>query len=582
MKRMTAGSWLLAACALVLVALLIGERTVARAQRPGADLEGTIAYIHGGDEIRFIRPDGGGDHLVWTVPSPAYSTILGLAWHPRGEQLAIASDHEAVCSYYDSDVYVLDADGGNPRKLTNPPACADLAGFRKGRVTLKLENGIADFNQYLLYVEGAPSARLVTVQPGTRVAVTIDNVADLGPGVPQRVVAANGSYRWFDPVVAVDVRAGETVAIKTALAVHPSPASPLGALSPSWSADGESVGYLLGLAGGLGPPHEIPADPQGGGVGQWLLDDDVLVGATWLSRSPVADDFLYASTDGIYRATRGERNAGRRLVATDALILGFDWLPDGSGFVYAEMGDYFQHSNIYRYDFAAGRGTPLTSFESEYAGGPSVSPDGRYVVFEHATTLDQSVLPDLRVMALDGSEAWPLGVSGNLPDWGPVTVAEPAFFGSRKRPETGGVEEYLAEHGYEVLGFGQAETTAKESQNLTYAWVAMPMVADTPADDRHIAQVTEGFDALLSAYATVDLLSVELLYSDEISLVYTGGRAEWADVRQGRLTWARFWRLAHVGIFDRERGRFLTAREQKNFVDKHFGGQVYWDKQFAP
>ena len=89
----------------------------------------TIVYVkEDGRELRLIQPDGSNDRLLWRVPASVIgSAISSVAWRPDAKQIAFTSSHEATCSEYGHDIYLIDPDGTNLRRLTNAPACAVLA-----------------------------------------------------------------------------------------------------------------------------------------------------------------------------------------------------------------------------------------------------------------------------------------------------------------------------------------------------------------------------------------------------------------------------------------------------------------------
>ncbi len=68
------------------------------------------------------------------------------------------------------------------------------------------------------------------------------------------------------------------------------------------------------------------------------------------------------------------------------------------------------------YTWGATSVTPLTAFSDEYAGRFSIAPDGQHVVFERASSVEQS--PDLWVMGSDGSDMQLLVEDAGRPDWG--------------------------------------------------------------------------------------------------------------------------------------------------------------------
>ncbi len=99
-------------------------------------------------------------------------------------------------------------------------------------------------------------------------------------------------------------------------------------------------------------------------------------------------------------------------------------MPDESGFVMAVTGGQFgqQNSNIYRFDFSTNKLTQLTNFSNDFAGGLTVAPDGKEIVFEFAD--DPGDPPQLWIMNINGSNRRPLGIQGESPDWRPGTGLE--------------------------------------------------------------------------------------------------------------------------------------------------------------
>src|SRR5512135_3375977 len=117
---------------------------------------GTIAYVkRSTGDIHLISPDGTGDRVLWTNPDPDHRP-LALAWRPDGRELAFSSQHEWQCSIYDGDVYAIGYSGGGYRRITNAPACAELANLPKGTVTVFVQDV---FGSSFVYVAGAPGIK---------------------------------------------------------------------------------------------------------------------------------------------------------------------------------------------------------------------------------------------------------------------------------------------------------------------------------------------------------------------------------------------------------------------------------------
>jgi hypothetical protein len=387
----------------------------------------TIAYVRpndaGGDEIRLIEPNGSGDRLVWSTGKPdpyGMESIFSLAWRPDGGELAFASDHEAACSILESDLYGIQPDGGGHRRITNAPACAELADHPTGTVMVEVQNRTTFWGPFFVYVQGAPSVRFLSATSDT---VLVDEVADLGEGVLQSFIVTDGTYRWWGPPV--DVRAGTTVDAPR-LVLSSDAFAEFGAQWPSWHASGSKLGFVLGL----GTMRQIDAQP-----GPLSIGDSVLVGVettgafndhlVWGPTPAVADRFLYATygstdsaLDGIYLATAGGADAGERLVPAAGLVQGLAWLPDGSGFVYSVSEAYDSYANIHAYTFADGQVSRLTDLGDEFARQLTVSPDGRQIVFERATHLYfPTTPPSLWIVNRDGTDLRLLVENGRAPAW---------------------------------------------------------------------------------------------------------------------------------------------------------------------
>ena len=370
-----------------------------------------------GKEIRLIEADGSNDRLGWRVPNAAEDMISGVAWKPDAMGLAFTSDFEQECSLRQSEVYTIHPDGSNLKRITNAPACDELSAFAKGEVTVKIENTLTDVSIVFVYVQGAPQARSVIIPAGTIRNITLTNVADLGDGVEQFVVVSAGNYRWINPLARADVLSGQTVDAGEVQLTNANKFENWGAYSPSWRRDASKIGFAVGNIG----TYEIFPTPANGLWGEPLpLGDGAFASA--MAFSPVGDDLLYVNGSQILRGKPGENPQNTVLVNFDGVFAGMDWLPDGSGFVFAQFNTFVGVGNLWLYTFAGPELTSLTELESGYAFNPAVAPDGQSIVYASAATGDS--VPELRIRSLDGAEDVPLGVFGTLPDWG-LTAQNP-------------------------------------------------------------------------------------------------------------------------------------------------------------
>jgi hypothetical protein len=390
----------------------------------------SIAYIRGGTEIRLIEPDGSNDRRLWTHKDvTAALGINGLAWRPDRKELAFSSSHEAAASLYHADIYTIQPDGSGLRRLTNSPAYGEFARFPKGSVTVTVQNNQAAYQQtaassgiFLIYIAGADEPQQITLPPGTSKTLVFKSVADFGKKA-QAISAAYGSYRWFMP--GVDVVAGQSVKAPV-FSISGDGIEYFGAYRPVWRSDGSRVSYRTGLCTlnsvGVNPPvGEYVFNPLFGGknpLGSCTWD--------WGPTAALANQLLYtenASGDSsIYRIAEGGTHPGTKLTSFSdleyQLLLDLQWLPDGSGLLYSTVNLFRDSANIFRFDFASRKTTPVTNFEKEFARTFSVSPDGKWIVFERAPTVDKDQEADLWIIGTDGRNAHLLVKNGFEPAWG--------------------------------------------------------------------------------------------------------------------------------------------------------------------
>ncbi len=394
------------------------------AQAATGTVTGTIAYVVGddttGDQIWLIEPDGSNNRKIYNtgVPDPYEVYFMtSLAWRPDAGELVFTSNHEEYCSWYNYDVYAILPDGSGYRRVTNGPACAGLAAYPQGSVTLdtsRVPNG------YQVYVQGAPE--LKTVLGST---LTFDHVADLGNGV-QPIAIVHGLYRSMGGWV--DVKAGQSVTGEAY--PYSGYSDQLGAYNPVWRRDGSRVGYAFGCADLRGVADHAPA----GDSGQPLFDAtgvNTCVMA-WGPTAGTANNILYVNNvgnAGIYLTTENG-GAGTRVVEMEALSMVFriQYLPDASGFIYTYVNSSTS-SDVYRYDFQSDTITPLTNLSGEYARDFSISPDGKHIVFERAPEGLMCVFgcaSDLWMMGIDGSNPHLLVAGGAHPTWSQGAIRMPS------------------------------------------------------------------------------------------------------------------------------------------------------------
>ncbi len=391
--------------------------------QPSGNPTGSIAYVtEDGRQIRLVEPDGSNDRLVWQTPADTVYGISSVAWRPDAAQLAFTSGHEALCSLWHSDVYVIKPDGSGLRRVTNAPACAQLGDNPTGDVTVRIENYINNTNQFLVYFEGMTTAYPLTLEPGFAVDVTFYGVGDLGPGVLQQPVVINASQRWMNPAVYADVVAGSTVNIASPLQISANGTyEQWGASAAAWSPDQTQIGFILGI----GALWRTPVNPPILSTGQNLLDPAVSVLANNLAWHPTTNQILYEEygsfPPGINLATVGGATPGTRLVDT-TLTSGISWLPDGSGFLYTDHNALLSESNIYYYDLgnraaAGGNVTQITFFTNEFASAPAASPNMSEIVFTRGSQYGGGAPLDVQIINSNGSNLRSLANGGGGSTW---------------------------------------------------------------------------------------------------------------------------------------------------------------------
>ncbi|MEZ4618590.1 MAG: hypothetical protein R2867_24165, partial [Caldilineaceae bacterium] len=196
---------------------------------------------------------------------------------------------------------------------------------------------------------------------------------------------------------------------------------------PAWRRDGNAIGFIQSDAIMVG----VPANPGIAHAGELIQLSDGSSFGSVIEFSPVdTNKILYAESIGfdIYLADLAAGTPSQLLVTIPDihLLYGLDWLPDGSGFVFAvSEGEFFDETiNLYEYTFATDSLTKLTNYTSEVAAHPSVSPDGQYIAFAYQPAMD-SENAQIHIMTRDGSESWSLNVNGIWPNWGPSAGQNP-------------------------------------------------------------------------------------------------------------------------------------------------------------
>lgn len=420
--------------ALVCLALLIsslGMLPAAHAKPMAQAADGTtIVYVtNDARSLRLIQPDGSNDRLLWRVPDGVPGApIESVMWRPDAKEIAFTSTHEATCSEYGADIYLIYPDGSNLRRLTNRPACAALASYPQGSASVQIRNQLSNFSEYLVYIEGAPTAKVVTIAPGSTTTVAFPQVADLGAGVMQMAVAINGTTRWFDAAVQADVMAGGNVHAGL-LTISGGGFAAYGATHASWSPGGSRLAYQLGQGRLMQVGLDVPLLGEGGPLLDSSVNNSVVgVYPVW---SPVSNEVLYQRSNGspftINRAEVDGNSAGNAL-ANVTNTSGIAWITDGSGMVAADFGDFLQtRVDLYRMTFADEDIVQLTQTSGQQGAFlPNVSPDSSQIVYGFTENIAGSPFTSqLRIMNIDGSSDRLLVADGRRASWSRVAPQVP-------------------------------------------------------------------------------------------------------------------------------------------------------------
>lgn len=411
--------------ALALVSL--GLAAVGAAQPPS----GTLAYVRAstGQEIRTVDARGTNDRRLWAFEKPDPHKVIkiyDLSWRPDGQELAFSSTHENHCSINHSDVFVIRADGSGHRRVTQAPACADLARLPKATVRVPVKNVRLESFTGFLYFQGAPGLQAVSLPAGGSTTVTVKNVAAFRDKDTFQVAAlvAGADRAYFVGTALQPVPGGQ----HTAAALFVSPLTPgLEPRSVSWHASGKHLAYAYGLAS----LRRISATPAPLDFGDTLVSAEngpsIVLHAAYGPTAAAANDLLVQgwSTEGdaIYRVRAGATQMGAPLVRLEyTSVRGLAWLPDGSGFVYSaqEMVDYeVGRSNVFLYTFASRKSTRLTDLGREHAGQLSVSPDGKVIAFDRSPKPDVDQATSVWRVNIDGSGLALVARDAAAPAWKP-------------------------------------------------------------------------------------------------------------------------------------------------------------------
>jgi hypothetical protein len=361
---------------------------------------GSIAYVkerpdHRKD-IHLIRPDGNGDRVILTLP--AQSSWPELSWKPGGQELAFSSDHAQTHSLYQSDLYTVQADGKDLRRITNALSTSGKAQLASVTVDVHIEPpGPTEpanvGGPFLVYVEGAPESKTVLASA----KVHFDRVPVVSGRAPY-IVVMSGVHRWIragTPLVAGRVNDLGRIEI-TGSGLHD-----FGTDSLSWNASGSALIFGFGEC----CVRKVAATAALGARGEVLNEGATPPLVAYAPTPAKLHQFLY--TDAVeggvaVRLANDTRPQDKgQVVLSLTKIMGLAWLPDGSGFVFTTDN------------------RQITTFETTFAYRVSVSPDGHQIAFEYGSA---DSLDGLWVVNEDGSQLHRLVKDAGRPAWGGGTA----------------------------------------------------------------------------------------------------------------------------------------------------------------
>ncbi|MGZ5189768.1 MAG: TolB family protein [Flavisolibacter sp.] len=390
-----------------------------------------IAYSRNSSEIRLIDSNGKNDRMIWTHPdAKGLLGLYDLAWRPDGKELAFSSAHESLFSLYDADIYGIRPDGSGFRKITHPPDHNDFGRYKKGSVTLTIRNNQYSFQQsqasagvFFVNVIGADQPQQITVAPGGSKTIVFKTVADFGKHA-QPIVAFYGKFRWFMP--GTDVVAGQNIKAPDLL-ISGNGIEYYGAFRPVWKQDGSKISYRTGSCL-VETSTAFPADadisfnplfagknPMGSCVWDWGP-------TTALSKQVIYSENSNSEGSGIYIMKEGGiHNPASRLTFFSniqyQILYDLKWLPDGSGFLYSTVNLFRESGNIFLYEMKSKKTRQLTQLKKEFAKKFSVSPSGKWVVYERAKAHEDDKEVDLWMIKIDGTSDHLLVKNGLNPSW---------------------------------------------------------------------------------------------------------------------------------------------------------------------
>jgi Tol biopolymer transport system component len=209
------------------------------------------------DDVAVIHADGKVERLTNEHAS------FGASFSPDGKQIVFTSgregDHEECCGYFDQEIYVMNTDGSDQRRLMEKsnnmdwtpawsPDGTQIAFVRDGTSLMVVD---PEGNEPHEIAEARVEIRDIEWSPDSEKIAYLSNenlfVVDVAGGEPELIaekLASSGGLAWSPD--------GETIALSADFSIHtltfeePNPKLfARDAHTPAWSPDGEFLAYYL-------------------------------------------------------------------------------------------------------------------------------------------------------------------------------------------------------------------------------------------------------------------------------------------------------------------------------------------------